>query len=500
MPIDDLPLYPTKKGMRPCAEEIGDPNYRVAIHSHNVLAFSDVHLGSDLVSHAIPDAPRRSRLSAERDRDLSALLDWYRAHRVAGRPWRLVIGGDFVDFSGMSVMAEAHELVTAPTEEEIAHGLGGAPDHSLAKLRLVMDHHASVMQSLADFVAAGNQLVIVRGNHDVDWHWDCVQEEFKARLAALAVVAEASIEFAPWFYYEEGRLYLEHGHQYDSYCSHEHVLYPVAPGDPRRMAQSLSDVLVRYIVRPTRGLMEGGHEKRGVLDYLRFGLSLGVSGALLLLRRFVEANRALFSLWRDHDGRTAKRSRREAARRMRRLAVAYKISRKRLRALMKLQHKPATASLGAIATSLMLDRLALGTLAVVAAVTLFAFHEHFTLLAPVVGVLAVAVVVSRRIWLVRHTPEPSAELRERSALVARLFPAAFVVMGHTHLPEMKVTAERTTYVNLGAWAEEESPDGSPPALPATRTHFVLTSEGEKVAAELRIWDADGPRPFEAAQS
>jgi hypothetical protein len=69
-------------------------------------------------------------------------------------------------------------------------------------------------------------------------------------------------------------------------------------------------------------------------------------------------------------------------------------------------------------------------------------------------------------------------------------------MGHTHLPEMKATAERTTYVNLGAWAEEELPDGSPPALPATRTHLVLTCLGDEPSAELRIWDADGPRPFD----
>jgi UDP-2,3-diacylglucosamine pyrophosphatase LpxH len=468
----------------------------VAISSHNVLALSDVHLGSDLVFHAFPDAPRRPRWSAARDRDLAALFDWYRTHRIGDRPWRLVIGGDFIDFSGMSVMADAHELVTAPTEEEIAHGLGGAEDHSLAKLRLVMTHHASVMQSLADFVAAGNQLVIVRGNHDVDWHWDGVQAEFKTKLASLAAVPEGAIEFAPWFYYEEGLLYLEHGHQYDSYCSHEHVLYPLAPGDSRRMALSLSDVLVRYIVRPTRGLMEGGHEKRGVLDYVRFAFSLGIRGTLLLAHRFIEANRALFSLWRAHVGRTAKRSRREQERRMRRLSVAYRISVKRLRALMRLQRKPATASLGAIATSLMLDRIALVTLGALAALILVAFRQHWPVLVPTIAALATGVLVGRRIWLVRHTPEPSAELRERSALVAHLFPAAFIVMGHTHLPEMKATAEHSTYVNLGAWAEEESPDGSPPALPATRTHLVLTTVGDTPSAELRIWDGDGPRPFQ----
>jgi hypothetical protein len=240
--------------------------------------------------------------------------------------------------------------------------------------------------------------------------------------------------------------------------------------------------------------MEGGHEKKGVLDYLRFGFSLGVRGAFGLLKRFVDANRALFSLWRDHVGR-AKRSRREHDRRVRRLSVAYRISVRRLRALMRLQRKPATASLGAIASSLMLDRLALGTLAVVAFVTLFAFRQHWTFLAPGMLAFAAVLLVCRHLWLVRHTPEPSAELRERSALVARLFPAAFVVMGHTHLPEMKPTAAHATYVNLGAWAEEESADGSPPALPATRTHLVLTV-GETPSAELRIWDADGPRPFE----
>ena len=434
-------------------------------------------------------------MSIARDRDLSALLDWYRTHRVEERPWRLVIGGDFIDFSGMSVMATPDEIVTAPTEEELAHGLGGAADHSVAKLRLVMAHHASVMQSLADFVAAGHRLVIVRGNHDVDWHWDSVQAQFVKGLNALASLADDAIEFAPWFYYEEGVLYLEHGHQYDSYCSHEHVLYPVAPGDPKRMALSLSDVLVRYIVRPTRGIMEGGHEKHGVLDYVRFAFSLGARGTLLLAQRFFEANRALFSLWRDHVGRMAKRSRREHERRMRRLSVAYKISVRQLRALVRLQRMPATASFSAIATSLMLDRLALGTLAVVGFVTLFAFFEHWTVLLPVMLALGTVLAVSRKLWLVRTTPEPSAELRERSALVARLFPAAFIVMGHTHLPEMKATAAHTTYVNLGAWAEEESPDGSPPALPATRTHLVVTRVGDKPSAELRIWDPTGPRPF-----
>jgi hypothetical protein len=95
------------------------------------------------------------------------------------------------------------------------------------------------LRSLARFVAAGNTLVVVRGNHDVDFHWTPVQEAFTALLAGYAATTAGSVEFADWFYYEEGRVYIEHGHQYDAYCSYDHVLHPVLPSDPRRSQPSL---------------------------------------------------------------------------------------------------------------------------------------------------------------------------------------------------------------------------------------------------------------------
>ena len=71
--------------------------------THNLLVLSDVHLGSDLVHCVRPDAPHRDGTNDDRDRQLSALFDWYREHRERERPWKLVIAGDFVDFVGMSV-------------------------------------------------------------------------------------------------------------------------------------------------------------------------------------------------------------------------------------------------------------------------------------------------------------------------------------------------------------------------------------------------------------
>ena len=447
------------------------------VAEHNLIVISDLHLGSDLVQHSRPDAPRRPESSSRRERDLVALIGWYREHRQRGLPWRLVIAGDFIDFVGMSVMTE-DTLETALIGEELEHGLGGAPDHSVAKLRLVMQHHAEIMKALALFVDAGNTLVIVRGNHDVEWHWERVQNEFRMKLGEYAPGSERHVEFVPWFYYEEGIVYVEHGHQYDKYCSYEHVLHPVSPDDPRRTARSLSDVLLRYVVRPTRGMTESGHDVAGVLDYIRFAVRLGTSGMLALARRFASANRVLLTLWREHLGEAVKAVKREHERKLQQLSQAYQISQDRLRRLAALQRRPVTTNLVDTLISVMLDRIALFVVGVFSAVLL--------------GGLGYALRYLRR------SLEPSAELRERSALVARVFPAAFIVMGHTHLPEVRATNTNSTYVNLGAWAEDELEEGASPKLPASRTHLVVARGGDEPRAELLIWDTDGPRPYAAS--
>lgn len=459
---------------------------------HNLIALSDLHLGSELVQHVRPEAPRRTRTAERRDRDFAALLAWYRENPVGGLPWRLVINGDFIDFGGMSVMTAADELQTEPNEEERSHGLGGARDHALAKLRLVFENHADALRSLAEFVAAGNSLVIVRGNHDVDWHWREVQREFRRRLAELAPFSARQVKFAPWFYYEKGLVYLEHGHQYDALCSYDHVLFPVNPSDPRRTSRSLSDVLVRYVVRPTDGMLEAGHDAATLADYLKFAARLGVAGMLGLLRRFIAANRALFRLWRDSMSAAAAGVRRVHNRRMRALSVAYRISLRKLKRLAVLQPPPVTRSLRGILSSVMLDTIFLGLgtslLAVLAFLLMPWVEATFVTL-----VLAWSALGVTRAFKRQRVLEPSAVLRERSARVAKLFPAAFVVMGHTHLPEMTPTAELTTYVNLGAWGEEETPDGLPTSLPATRTHLVLARSPSGVTAELRVWEGNQPK-------
>lgn len=464
--------------------------------AENLIVLSDIHLGSDLVQHARPDAPHRTLTSQRRDRELAALFDWYRERRVDGRPWRLVIAGDLVDFVGMSVSA-SREMETEPNDEERVHGLGSSVDHTVAKLERVAEHHREVFESLARFVAAGNALVVVRGNHDVDFHWEPVKEAFRRVLSSHAAGVGEGVEFRDWFYYEAGLVYVEHGHQYDAYCSYDHVLHPVLPSDPRRSYRSLSDILLRYVVRPTRGMLESGHEKASAIDYLRFGARLGFGGMLRLGRRFVVAISALVAMWREHMSDAAHWARQEHERKMALLAEARQISLVKLKALASLQRPPVTRSLLRLLAGVMVDRVAISFAAIIFVGWLLV--TRWTLLLGL-EVLGGAILLTLAGWLWRRARgaiDASDSLRDHAGRIAALFPAAFVVMGHTHSPEVRRGEDGdATYVNLGAWAEEETEDGSRSSLPASRTHLVLHHEDGLPVAALFRWDATlGPTQF-----
>ena len=83
----------------------------------------------------------------------------------------------------------------------------------------------------------------------------------------------------------------------------------------------------------------------------------------------------------------------------------------------------------------------------------------------------------------------------KATQLAKLFPAAFVVMGHTHTP-VHTPAGTATYINLGSWAEDE-PEGVPElnAPRATRTHLVIHVRESRPEADLFTWDAEGPRHY-----
>ncbi len=478
----------------------------------SLIILSDVHLGSDLDDLSPPE--ERAHRTELVDDDLARLIRHYRDTTPDGQRWRLVIAGDFIDFIGMTVRADG-PLTTAENEDEKEYGLGNAEEHVRMKLRRVATRHDPVFRALAEFVAAGNALTFIHGNHDVELHWPGVQEELRAQLCARApdsapdsatgvtdvkALFEGSVAFHPWFFHVDGVVWIEHGHHYDPYCATENLMAPVSALDPLRMARGFTDVLLRRVVRRTRGLNEHGHEHMGVVDYLAIGARLGFRGMFALVARFAGAVAELLRVRRQHFAEAGRALREEHDRRVGLLAEATRIGVDRLRSLAALQAPPITRSIHGILASVLLDRIALGlfgSIALVIAAFVAVRHGSAAWVFPASVVLAWA-VTHRQLTRLRKI-DPVDVLIERAGHLAKMFPVAFVVMGHTHVPMEVSVAQQTTYINLGAWAEEE---GDPalahiPQHRAPRTHLVIRIGASGPVADLMAWDSatSAPRRF-----
>jgi hypothetical protein len=322
------------------------------------------------------------------------------------------------------------------------------------------------------------------------------------RDSSFASEFTARIEFAPWFYYVGGVAYVEHGHQYDTLCSTAHVMAPLSPLDPRRIARSFSDVLLRWVVRPTRGVPEYGHDRMGAVDYVILAARLGVRGLVRLALRFVYAIVELFRTRRAFLSERALALREEHERRMATLAEATRVGIERLRALAALQAPPVTQSISKILASLLLDRLAMALVAACALGAVAVAGEQHRWRWPVMGVIALGSLLghfglqARRRALFGERLDNHEALVERAGHLAHLFPAAFVVMGHTHMPAMVTLREgAATYVNVGSWHEAED-DAEAPSHRAARTHLVIHPAPSGPTAEFLAWSPEGPRRFE----
>lgn len=461
----------------------------------SILVFSDVHLGSDL-NDSGPYVPR----SPSVDRDLACMLAHYRSSKPPADRWRIVIAGDFIDFVGMCIdPKEGEALATELTREERRNGVGSAEDHARLKLRRVARRHEEVFRELGGLVADGHALTVLHGNHDIELHWDALKRDFRDLVVASAPEEERPralerIDFEPWFFYREGVVYIEHGHQYDPFCATSFILAPVSPRDPRRVERGFSETLLRSIVRRTPGLKEHGHEDRGLASYVSWALTLGVRGTYALLARFFAAVIELVRTQRAYLTEAARTMRREHDERVAARASESGLHAGDLRNLLALQSRPIGSTFRGVLASVMLDRLATGLFVVFAlgAIALLVRLGPFD----GYGLYATAAVVA--IWVALHfylsagrgSVDPAKQMTDRAARIAKMFRAPYVVMGHTHIP-LSLQAGESTYINVGSWAEEDDATSS---YRAARTHLVIHEREGRPEALFYEWRADeGPR-------
>jgi hypothetical protein len=155
------------------------------------------------------------------------------------------------------------------------------PVQALAwRLRVTMREHAPVFVALGRFLAAGHRVEIIKGNHDVELQWAAVQRAFFETMTELLEAAgdpldedllQERVGFHVWFWYEAGRVYVEHGNQYDEFNSLPNFLDPALVTDPdrsfspmgSRFTLYMTNAFVDYKPRPEAGAFMNYLEETG---------------------------------------------------------------------------------------------------------------------------------------------------------------------------------------------------------------------------------------------
>lgn len=455
---------------------------------HNLLVISDLHLGEHLRAEAGAD---RAQVT---DRALLSFLRHHAANRDGGAPWRLVINGDMVDFVAVRLMPDQAGLVRQLSDAEHVWGLGDGRVAAVRKMEAILEHHAPVFRELARFVGEGNRIEVVIGNHDAAFHWIEVQDLFRHALAShwealrselggerTAQEVLDAVQFHPWFWFEEGVAWIEHGHQYDPYCSFDDVAAP----DTQEGAidQNIGAALMHFLGNHYLADMEA-HWGGSFFGYLRFWYRQGLARGAAILGAYLAMCAHLAQAWWSRWPRRVAARRERNRARLQQLADRARLPVRVLLRLRSLHRRPAIADLDDITRAVMLDRLVLLALIPLSVAAVVVVRPDPVLAAVLAAALfgPLATLAARP----RDPIDPRAAMQRVAQAIRHIASVPIVVFGHSHA----AVAERVRggwYFNTGSWVGD--PDG--PGRAFTHLRVVRTAAGPN--ARLCQWREGGSR-------
>ncbi len=181
----------------------------------DLVVVSDLHLGRGFD----PETKRWHRLETFfHDGDFHAFCEWLCQDAAARRTrFGLILNGDVLDL----LRIEPEPASDGASALERRFGPAVTPSVAARMVRDILRGHAEFADALAVVLAEGHEVVFLPGNHDLELQWEPVQEEVRrevaGRLGARGAPGDAlrRLRFEPWFLHEPGRIWIEHGCQYD---------------------------------------------------------------------------------------------------------------------------------------------------------------------------------------------------------------------------------------------------------------------------------------------
>lgn len=429
------------------------------VPQRRIVVVSDLHLGEEVGGG---DAPYVELIEAL-NHSFSTFIDHLTA---SSDPVTLVIDGDCIDFLRTTVQPnpiEARLLNTRPlSAREARLGLDSSRTHAVWKLSQVVGFHRPIFQAMARFVDASHHLVIIRGNHDIELYWPEVRTGIVEVLASMTETSSEEIadriRFEPWFHYQPGLAYIEHGHQYDPHCSYEDLLDPVED-EGRLLALPYTQWTIRYFAPLLHGSRAAEMEEWSFFQFLTWAVTLPPAKTLTALVMF---NRLVIDIlarrsWRTTVGRPRIKARHK--RRLGKVAREADLPLAVVERLDALKEVPVQKKFLGITLAFYLDRfvlmggLGLGMLASIALPSTLQ-GKFGAALATLLGAICCHELLRRL-----RTRDATPRLEEKALDIARILDVPYVVFGHSHRAGIHGTTDTTSgaagphhhYVNTGHW-------------------------------------------------
>ncbi|MGH7164012.1 MAG: hypothetical protein ACREIS_00630 [Nitrospiraceae bacterium] len=470
--------------------------------SFNYLIVSDLHLQE-------ADLNPAGRLFYF-DQEFTHFLRYYRQSYEGRRRWKLIIDGDFIEFYlRIHEQPDPNDKLlkgTDLTRKDFRFFPGTEWRKSVWKLDRIVRSHQLLFIALARFILEDNEIYIVRGNHDLEFFWPEVQAHFRILLAQfhpvevsyldMKAIVEERLHFVPWFYFEKDLLYVEHGHQYDAYCSNAHNLWPVLPQKPNALELALSAFLLRYFNARVEHFEPATLENiNSMPKYIR-----------LLIRNNFRQLPALPFYWAGTIVRTLGKIRRvkpdleraiqEQDMRIREeLCEACGLSPATLDTLERLAHPPVLLRWRETVRTFGLDLLAGGLAAVAAGSGLAVASSNLWAKGTVAAATVLTILVLLGIYKRRLGGfNDHRNLREIARNIRDTLGCRYVVFGHSHDPDVHLLSDSgdQCYFNVGTWA--------PRGKQGQFVYLVIVREPTGALAHLMRWDRTREQPVELDQA
>ena len=466
----------------------------------HTLVVSDLHL-----TEGVEPDPRRPLWMRHKQRDLHVDLDFseFIRHHLEVLPTgsELVLNGDIFDFDA---------VLTLPTDPQFSiswlerlRGLSPESHKSRFKMEVIVKEHPVFFSALRSWVEAGNELIFVVGNHDMELHWPQVQEVMLAAIG-LSSGARKRVRICPWFYISEDDTLIEHGNQYDSYCVCPDPLNPTLHGRNKVLMRiPFGDTAGRMMLNGM-GLFNPYVESSFIKplgEYVRFFFKqLAPTQPFIAWTWFWGAVATLVLSLRDgfrppiidpfvqeeRENETASRSNTTPG---------------RLRALRRLRVHPAIYNPWKIVRELWLDRALLLLVGVGTALQLFGMLNIFArvsiawLIGPVLVVLPL---------LIFYTSVVRSEVNSTKKALLGVMPTALkmlqverAIVGHTHVEEI-IHVDGYEVINTGTWSAAFADVACTQPIGKKCFAYVRPSDSspKNRVASLFAWEPTGPQLVE----